>query len=72
MAAKARDIVEMLWERDKAVRDHHAMRTGRDMPKPFTLEGQAAEEIERLRSEVAKYQSKETALIRLIHDPECA
>lgn len=49
MTKRERDLVELLWERDEAARAHHSMRTGRDMPKPFTLEGMAAQEIERLR-----------------------
>lgn len=46
------DLIAQLRERDKAVRAHHEFRTGRNMPKPMTLEGMAADEIDRLRAAV--------------------
>ncbi len=49
MAKPSADLVSMLRERDAAARTHHEMRTGRDMPNPFTIEGMAADEIMHLR-----------------------
>jgi len=43
------DLLRQLRERDKIVREHHYRRTGVEQPSPMTLEGMAADEIERLR-----------------------
>lgn len=49
MGTPAKTLISMLREREAVVRTHHEMRTGRDMPMPFTIEGMAADEIERLQ-----------------------
>jgi hypothetical protein len=54
MPKEERDLVTLLWERDDIVRKHHELRTGRRLDRPFTLEGQAAQEIEGLRDEVLR------------------
>lgn len=56
MGKQVRDLVELLWERDDIVRQQHELRTGRRVDRPFTLEGQAAEEIEGLRKRVLEWQ----------------
>jgi hypothetical protein len=43
------NLVRMLREREEMIRNHHKLRTGRAPEAPFTLDGQAADEIERLQ-----------------------
>src|SRR5258708_6158233 len=74
MHKRQKHLVMMLRERDEMIRRHHEVRTGRKLDSPFTLDGQAADEIERLRSTIlaALEQEKLEQAVKRIADLEAA